>query len=109
MAINSTVDLYAPSETRAADGTLQPNYNYSVPSDTITADVQPKTLNEMELKLWGIDIQKQAARNVYDFSFSPYWIVGGRARVDGTNLYRIMAVNPYNTHIEAVIVPLVGA
>jgi hypothetical protein len=129
MALDSTVELFAPIPGRASDGTLKPVWEYTglfggvwddaAPWDdtkiwydganaTITADVQPKALNEVELQTWGDDISKQDAKVVYDFSFNPYWAVLNRARVDGDKLYKIMSVNSWNTHIEALLAPLVG-
>jgi len=109
MAIDSTIELYEPTSSRAADGTIKKIWVYTSPSDTIIADVQPKGLTQAQIALWGLNVQEQDAKVVYDFSFSPYWVVGNRARVDGVQLYRILAVNIWNTHIEAISVPLVGA
>jgi hypothetical protein len=114
MAIDSTVELYAPTITYASDGTPKKAWDYTSPNDTFTADVQPKSLNEAQIKEWGIDISSQDAKAVFDFNYnessvaSSCWKIADRARIDGDNIYRIMAVNPWGTHIEAILVPLVG-
>jgi hypothetical protein len=109
MATDSTVDLYTPVESRAADGTVIKTWDYSSPNDSIIADVQPKTLTDAQLKEWGLDISQQAAKKVFDFSFSSYWAIPNHARVDGDKLYRILAVNPWGAHLECLLVPLVGS
>jgi hypothetical protein len=114
MAIDSTVELYAPTESRASDGTLIKTWVYTSPNDTFTADVQPKSLNEAQIKEWGIDISSQDAKAVYDFNYNEsnvdtsYWKIANRARVDGGQIYRIMAVNQWNSHYECILIPLVG-
>jgi hypothetical protein len=114
MAIDSTVELYAPTITYASDGTPKKAWVYTSPNDTFTADVQPKSLNEAQIKEWGIDISSQDSKAAYDFNYNEsnmtgsYWQIANRARIDGDKLYRIMAVNPWGTHIECVLCPLVG-
>ena len=108
MAIDSTIELYEPTITRAADGTPIKTWVYASPNDTITADVQPKGLSQAQIALWGLNIQEQDAKAVYDFSFSAYWQIANRARVDGSQLYRIMSVNQWPSHVEALLVPLSG-
>ena len=109
MAIDSTVELYAPTTGRASDGTLKPTWNYASPNATIVADVQPKGLTQAQIALWGLNVQEQDAKVVYDFSFSTYWVVANRARVDGDKLYKIMSVNLWNSHVECILIPLVGS
>lgn len=130
MAIDSVVELFQPIPGRASDGTLMPTWEYSGfgggnwhdtdiwadaeiwydgANDIIITDVQPKNLTDAQLQIWGLDVTTQDAKAVYDFSFSPYWQIANRARVDGDRLYRILAVNPWSTHYECVIIPQVGA
>lgn len=105
MAIDSTVELYQATNSITSDGTIKPTYTYSSPNATITADVQPKGLTQAQLALWGLNIQQQDAKVVYDFSLSPYWAVCNQARVDGTDYYRILSVNPWPSHLEIILVP----
>jgi hypothetical protein len=109
MAIDSTVELYAPTKSRADDGTIKTAWVYSSPNDVIIADVQPKGLTQAQIQLWGIDVSAQDAKVAYDFSFSTYWVVANRARVDGDKLYKIMSVNLWNSHVECLLIPLVGS
>lgn len=83
-------------------------YWYDGPIETISADVQPKSLTEAQLKQWGYSILNADAQNMYYMGSSDYIEIGNRARVDSDIIYDIKAKNIWPSHVEAILVTVIG-
>ena len=76
--------------------------------ETIEADVQPKTLNEFDLKQWGVDTSMQDAKVMFYFGESANLIIGNRARVNSGTIYDLRGVQLRPMHYEILLIPVQG-
>lgn len=76
--------------------------------ETITADVQPKSLSEYELRVYGISNIPNDSKVMYYQGFSSNLVAGNRARVNSTEMYEIRGVQSWTMHTECLLVPVVG-
>ena len=76
--------------------------------ETIEADVQPKTLNEFDLKQWGVDTSTQDAKVMFYFGESVNLIIGNRARVNAGTIYDLRGVKLWPMHYEILLIPVQG-
>ena len=127
--LESTVELYEPITTKTSDGTPKKVYGYQgscggIWDDTqtwndtqlwldgsdsvIITDVQPKSLNEAQLKQWGLSTLSQDAKVIYDFNNNSYFKLGNRARVDYDTVYDIRGINNWESHGEYILLPIQG-
>ena len=75
---------------------------------TIKADVQPKTFTEFELRNFGFNDMPSDAKTVYYRGQSVYFVNGNRALVNATKMYEIRNVQVWPSHVEILLVPVVG-
>jgi hypothetical protein len=103
--------LYIATETVAKnkEGTKVKTYDFEKPLEVIRADVQPNTLSEAELTLYGITEKKAAVKKVF-FDNASYLKRGNRAKVVYDNgdieIYFIEPVNRWRQHGEVLLVPV---
>ena len=134
LKINDTVELFHPITTKSARGTPIRTWgdengevggiSFEVAGsgipvggfafstltlvETIEADVQPKTLNEFDLKQWGVDTSIQDAKVMFYFGESINLIIGNRARVNSATVYDIKATQLWPMHYEVLLIPVQG-
>lgn len=127
--MNNIVELFEPLLAKTTDGIKIRKWGYQSfslgywddtvtwtdaslwvegPQSVVECDVQPRSLNEYELKQWGINPQTPDAKLVYYLDFDSYFAMNNRARVDGTSIYEIKGVNLWPGHTEAVFIPVIG-
>lgn len=105
---NATVDVLA--ETPTIDDSGDTILEYSK-VDTIVGDVQPHSLTEDEIKLYGISARKGNVKLFLYNGLHDSIKAGNRARVTSdftgtTELYSIMPVNAWSRHGECLLVPV---
>ncbi len=117
MIENATVAIYAPVSASAnSEGEIVKDWGYKhtpslVAVSTFDADVQPRRLTEVELQLWGLsDLNAQAKTMIFDDDANV--VAGNRAAVTDENgtttYYDIRAVNQWQTHSVAILLPVQG-
>jgi len=109
--IRSTVEIFVPTITKTGDGTVKKVWAYTTggaANATVTCDVQPKSLNEAQLKQWGLSTLSQDAKVIYDFNNNSYFKLGNRARVDYDTVYDIRGINNWESHGEYILLPVQG-
>jgi hypothetical protein len=116
MMDNATVSVYVPILSINAEGTEIRAWGYKQtpvvdPAETFRADVQPSSLTQAQLEQWGIS---DAAANMKKLfaDLSLYLALNTRVKVttdeDGTAYYDVKVVNPWPSHVEALLVPVQG-
>lgn len=105
---NASVTIYAEKNTIDDSGDFISEWE-SV--ETISGDVQPHTLTQDEIKVYGLSEVKGGVKlflyNGIHESIKP----GNRASVDSaftgkTDLYNIMPVNAWSRHGECLLIPV---
>lgn len=76
--------------------------------ETITADVQPKSLSEYELAAWGMNDMPSDAKVLYYHGSSVNLKKGNRAKVNDDIIYEVRAAIVWPRHSEAVLTPVQG-
>lgn len=109
MYINATIQVAQKTKTKNAEGTLITKYDFDNPLESFRADVQPNTLTEAQMTLYGIDSKRANVKKCF-FTKANYMTVGNRAKVlddNGTvRIYDIQPVNEWRTHSEALLIPV---
>jgi len=76
--------------------------------ETITANVQPKSLSEYELAAWGMNDMPSDAKVLYYRGSSVHLKKGNRAKVNDDGIYEIRGQNSWPKHSEAILTPVQG-
>lgn len=109
MYINATIYVAEETVTKNKEGTKIKGYNFDNPLEVIRADVQPNTLSEAELTLYGISEKKAAVKKMF-FDNANYLKRGNRAKVVYDNgdveIYYIEPVNRWRKHGEVLLIPV---
>lgn len=106
---NATVDVATLTVTTNAEGTRIKTYDFSEPLDSFPADIQPNTLTQAQIDLYGINVKTAKTKKCF-FTSSSYMVAGNRARVTYDNgsveYYNICPVNEWRVHSEALLIPV---
>ena len=106
---NATLYIATETVTKNKEGTKVKTYDFEKPLEVIRADVQPNTLSEAELTLYGITEKKAAVKKVF-FDNASYLKRGNRAKVVYDNgdieIYFIEPVNRWRQHGEVLLIPV---
>lgn len=107
---NATIYTAEQTTVKNSEGTKIKTYDFSNPLETFRADVQPNTLSQYQIELYGINSKNADTKKCFfDFN-SQYMISGNRAKVvedDGTEkIYSIQPVNKWRLHSEVLLIPV---
>lgn len=106
---NATVEIAGLSVAKNTEGTKIKTYDFSTPLESFRADVQPNTLTQSQIDLYGIN-EKTAETKKCFFTSASYMVSGNRAKVtfdDGTiEYYNICPMNKWRVHGEALLIPV---
>lgn len=133
MIDNATVLTYAPIKARNSEGTIVNTWGYiktllllglwddgQAWDDTlpwgeaaamIRADVQPASLTEAQLQMWGLSNVKSDVKKMF-FDGEPSVVLPNRVGVhydaSGVEYYDVRGTNRWSWHTEAYLVPVQG-
>jgi len=106
---NARIDIAVLSVTTNDEGTRIKEYDFTTPLDSFMADVQPATLTQEQIELYGIDEKKAHTKKAF-YTRSSFMLAGNRAKVtydDGTvEYYNICPQNEWRVHCEALLIPV---
>lgn len=106
--INASVEIYGETTTINEDGDKISAFSLL---ETVEGDVQPHTLTEDEVKLYGISTSKGSVKLFLYNGFHDNIKAGNRAKVSSDfggadKLYTIMPINAWSRHGECLLVPV---
>lgn len=106
---NATVAVASLTDTRNAEGSKIKTYDFKNPLDSFRADVQPNTLTQYQVDLYGIDAKTANTKKCF-FNFSAHMQSGNRAKVTydsgKVEYYNICPVAEWRIHSEALLIPV---
>lgn len=106
---NATIDIAELTVTKNSEGVKVKEYDFESPLDSFRADVQPNTLTQEQITVYGINTRTAKTKKIF-YTKSDYMVAGNRARVtfdDGKiELYNICPVNEWRVHCEALLIPV---
>lgn len=106
---NATIEIASKSSVKNDEGTIIDDYSFVSPLETLRADVQPNTLTEEQIELYGINSRRANTKKAF-FESAEYMNKGNRARVTFDNGkvadYDIQPVNEWNDHSEVLLIPV---
>lgn len=105
---NATVEIWEEKSTVNEEGDKILDY---VLVDSVRGDVQPHTLTEDEVSLYGINTKKANVKKFFFNGKNKNIKNGNRAVVsseytEATDIYTIMSVNAWERHGECLLVPV---
>lgn len=107
---NATLKVAGLSITKNAEGTKIKSFDFDNPIATFRADVQPNSLSQYQIELYGIDSKNAETKKVFFDSSIEGMVLGNRVEViddDGNEkVYRIQPLNRWRIHSEALLIPV---
>lgn len=106
---NATIEIASLTITTNSEGTRIKAYDFTTPLESFRADVQPNTLTQAQIDLYGINDKTAETKKCF-YTSASYMVSGNRAKVnydDGTvEYYNICPQNKWRVHSEALLVPV---
>lgn len=106
---NAVIDVACLTTTRNSEGTKIKTYDFENPLESFSADVQPNTLTQAQIELYGINTKNAKTKKCF-FTSASFMLAGNRARVTYASglqeVYNICPVNEWRVHSEALLVPV---
>jgi hypothetical protein len=108
---NATISVSALTVTKNEEGTKIKTFDFENPLESFSADVQPHTLTNAQIELYGINAKKANTKKCFcDISGGQYMNPDNRAKVeynDGTvEYYNIQPLNYWRYHKEFLLIPV---
>lgn len=106
---NATIFVFSETVRKNKEGTKIKTFDYENPLRSFRADVQPNTLTESELKLYGINEKKAKTRKAF---LEIGEIIEDNTRVkvetdEGENgIYTVAPLNKWRRHSEVLLIPV---
>lgn len=93
------------------EGTKIKTYDFDNPLESFKADVQPNTLTQAQIELYGLNTKTANTKKCFtDLENGNYMTVGNRVKVeydDGTvEYYNVQPVNSWRFHKEFILIPV---
>ena len=106
--INAVVTIYAETGTENADGDIITSFSQV---EVIDGDVQPASLSQEEIKLYGLSSVKGSIKKFFYNGIHSSVKEGNRAVVNSaltgkSDIYNIMPVNCWTKHGVCLLVPI---
>lgn len=111
MVLFPNATVYVASETtyKNSEGTKIKYYDFENPLESFRADIQPNTLTQSQIDLYGINSKTADTKKCF-FKSAEFMKVGNRAKVvedDGEiKIYNIQPLNKWRFHSEALLIPV---
>lgn len=106
---NAVIDVACVSVVRNSEGTKIKKYDFDNPLESFNADVQPNTLTQAQIDLYGINTKNAKTKKCF-FTSASFMLAGNRARVTYASgmqeIYSICPVNEWRVHSEALLIPV---
>lgn len=107
---NATLYVAQQTITKNSEGTKIKSFDFTNPLETFRADVQPNSLSQYQIELYGINSKTSDTKKCFfDFN-SQHMILGNRVKVvedDGTEkIYSIQPINKWRIHSEVLLIPV---
>lgn len=106
---NAIIDVAGLTTTTNDEGTKIKTYDFDNPLESFSADVQPNTLTQAQIDLYGINVKTAKTKKCF-FTSASYMTAGNRARVTYENgrqeVYNICPMNEWRVHSEALLIPV---
>lgn len=106
---NATVYIAQLTTTKNSEGTKIRTYDFDNPLETFRADIQPNTLTQYQIQLYGIDSKTSNTKKCF-YENANYMLPGNVAKVvmdsGSEKLYTIQPVNEWPNHCEALLIPM---
>lgn len=107
---NATIYVANQISVKNSEGTKIKTYDFDNPLATFRADVQPNTLSELQVELYGIKSTNANTKKCFFDSNEDSMKVGNRAKVvddnGETKIYHIQPMNRWRCHSEALLIPV---
>lgn len=107
--INAKILVTGKTVVKNAEGVKISTFDFENPLEVINADVQPNTLTQMQIDLYGINSKTAETKKCF-FESASFMKKGNRAKVvynDGTEeIYDIQPVNKWPKHSEVLLIPI---
>lgn len=105
---NATVTIYEETNTLNAEGDMISTFTEV---ETIEGDVQPHSLTEDEIRLYGVSTSRGNVRLFLYNGYHPNIKAGNRASVYSsfsgtTELFTVMPMNAWSRHGECILIPV---
>lgn len=93
------------------EGTKIKTYDFDNPLESFKADVQPNTLTQAQIELYGLNTKTANTNKCFtDLENGNYMTAGNRVKVeydDGTvEYYNVQPVNSWRFHKEFILIPV---
>ena len=111
MVLFKNATLYVAKETvvKNAEGTKIKKFDFDAPLESFRADVQPNTLSQMQIDLYGINSKTAQTKKCF-YEKANYMTNGNRVKVVDDNgkigFYNIQPINEWRTHSEVLLIPV---
>lgn len=108
---NSTIKVSELTTVTNSEGTRIKKYDFENPVESFRADVQPNTLTQAQIQLYGIDSKTALTKKCFtNFSDGEKMVAGNRVKVefdDGkSEYYNVQPVNIWRFHKEFLLIPV---
>lgn len=107
---NATCLIAEQTTVKNSEGTKIKTFDFSNPLETFRADVQPNSLSQYQIELYGISSKNADTKKCFFDFDSKYAVPGNRMKVvgdDGTQkVYSIHPVNKWRLHSEVLLIPV---
>lgn len=108
---NATIKVSELTTTTNDEGTRIKKYDFENAVESFRADVQPNTLTQAQIQLYGIDSKTALTKKCFtNFSDGEKMIVGNRVKVEfdsgSAEYYNIQPVNIWRFHKEFLLIPV---
>lgn len=106
---NATVIIAELTTVKNSEGTKIKGYDFENPLESFRADIQPNTLSQYQIELYGINSKTANTKKCF-YENANYMKSGNVAKVvmdsGESKLYTIQPVNEWPQHFEALLIPM---
>lgn len=106
---NATLLVAEQTTVKNAEGTKIKTYDFENPIETLRADVQPNTLTQEQIELYGINSKNANTKKCF-FNVGVNMKNGNRVKVLFDNgeieIYSIQPTNKWLDHSECLLIPV---
>lgn len=108
---NATLYISSLIITKNSEGTKIKTFDFDNPLETFRADVQPNTLTQAQIDLYGLNSKTANTKKCFvNMDAGVYMQIGNRAKVvyddESIEYYNIQPVNKWRFHKEFLLIPV---
>lgn len=108
---NATLYISSLTITKNSEGTKIKTFDFDNPLETFRADVQPNTLTQAQIDLYGLNSKTANTKKCFiNMDNGNFMKIGNRAKVvyddESVEYYNIQPVNKWRFHKEFLLIPV---